>query len=101
MFTCIEQLWYYSAAKIAKKIVLKSLHNEAPDYLQKGLFTRVSDKCIRELRNSKLDLNLPLLKTSLSSGRKSFSFGGDKLWNKLDCEAKKTISFSVFKEAVM
>ena len=51
------------------KIVHKSLHNAVPDYLQ-GLFTSVSDKCGRELRNSKLDLKLLLLKTSL--GQKSF-----------------------------
>ena len=50
------------------KIVHKSLHGEVPDYLQ-GLFARVSDKCISELRNSKLDLNLPVLKTFL--GQKS------------------------------
>ena len=67
------------------------------DYLQ-GLFTRVSDKCTRELHNSKRDLNLPLLKTSL--GQKSFSFRGAKLWNKLGCEAKATSSYSAFKEAV-
>ena len=57
------------------KIVHKTLHNEIPEYLR-GLFTRVSDKCDRELRNSKLDLNLPLLKTSF--GQKSFSFRGAK-----------------------
>ena len=79
------------------KIVHKSLHNEVPVYLQ-GLFTRVSDTCVRELRNSKLDLNLPLLKTSL--GQKSFSFRGAKLWNKLGSEAKTTSSFSAFKKAV-
>ena len=79
------------------KIVHKTLHNEVPEYLQ-GLFTRVSDKCVRELRNSKLDLNLPLLKTSF--GQKSFSFRGAKLWNKLGSEAKTTSSFSVFKKAV-
>ena len=79
------------------KIVHKTLHNEVPEYLQ-GLFTRVSDKCVRELRNSKLDLNLPLLKTSF--GQKSFSFRGAKLWNKLGSEAKTTSSFSAFKKAV-
>ena len=72
------------------KIVHKTLHNEIPEYLQ-GLFTRVSDKCDRELRNSKLDLNLPLLK--ISFGQKSFSFMGAKLWNKLGSEAKTTSSF--------
>ena len=61
-------------------------------------FTRVSDKCVKELRNSKLDLNLPLLKTSF--GQKSFSFRGAKLWNKLGSEAKTTSSFSAFKKAV-
>ena len=77
------------------KIVHKTLHNEVPEYLQ-GLFTRVSDKCVRELRSSKLDLNLPLLKTSF--GRKSFSFRGAKLWNKLGAEAKTTSSFSAFRK---
>ena len=81
----------------ATKIVHKSLHKEVPEYLQ-GLFTRVSDKCIKEFRNSKLDLNLPLLKKS--SGQKSFSFRGAKLWNKLGSEAKNTSSFSAFKKAV-
>ena len=79
------------------KIVHKTLHNEVPEYLQ-GLFTRVSDKCVRELRNSKLDLNLPLMKTSF--GQKSFSFRGAKLWNKLGSEATTTSSFSAFKKAV-
>ena len=79
------------------KIVHKTLHNELPEYLQ-GLFTRVSDKCVRELRNFKLDLNLPLLKTSF--GQKSFSFRGAKLWNKLGSEAKTTSSFSAFKKAI-
>ena len=78
------------------KIVHKTLHNEVPEYLQ-CLFTRVSDKCVRELRNSKLDLNLPLLKTSF--GQKSFSFRGAKLWNKFGSEAKITSSFSAFKKA--
>ena len=79
------------------KIVHKTLRNEVPEYLQ-GLFTRVSDKCVRELCNSKLDLNLPLLKTSF--GQKSFSCRGAKLWNKLGSEAKTTSSFSAFKKAV-
>ena len=51
------------------KIVHKSLHVGMPDYLQ-GLLTRVSDKCTRELRNSK------------------------------GCEAKASSSFSAFKKAV-
>ena len=73
----------------ATKIVHKSLHDEVPDYLQ-GLFTRVSDKCTRELFNSRLDLNLPLLKTSL--GKMGFSFRGAKLWNKLGAEQKQQVA---------
>ena len=73
-----------------------SLHDEVPDYPQ-DLFTWVSEKCIRELHNPKLDLNLPLLKKSL--GQNSFLFRGAKLWNKLGCEAKTTGSFSSFGKA--
>ena len=54
------------------KIVYKALHNEAPKYL-KGLFHRLSGIQNRELRNSKTDLHIPLLRTS--SGQKSFAEG--------------------------
>ena len=55
------------------KIVYKALHNEAPEYL-KELFHRLSDTQIKELRDSKTGLHIPLLRTS--SERKSFAYRG-------------------------
>ena len=68
------------------KIVFKVLHNEAPKYL-KELFHRLSDIQNRELRNSKADLHIPLLRTS--SGQKSFAYKGVCIWNNLTCEKKQ------------
>ena len=44
------------------KRVYKALHNKAPKYL-KELFHSLSDIQNRELRNSKTDLHIPLLRT--------------------------------------
>ena len=49
------------------KIVYKALHNEAPECV-KEIFHRLSDTQSMELRNSKTDLYIPLLRTS--SGQK-------------------------------
>ena len=76
------------------KIVYKALHNEAPKYL-KELFHRLSDILNRELRNSKTDLYIPLLKTSLR--QKSFAYRGVCIWDNLTCETKASRSFSSFK----
>ena len=50
------------------KIVYKALHNKALEYLNE-LFHRLSDTQNRELRSSKTDLHIPLLRTS--SGQKA------------------------------
>ena len=55
------------------KIVYKVHHNKAPEYV-KEIFHRLSDTQSRELRNSKTDLYIPLLRTSL--GQKSFAYRG-------------------------
>jgi len=47
-------------------MVYMSINNEAPSYLTR-LFERLSQNTIRELRNTKTDLKLPLLK--ISSGQ--------------------------------
>ena len=44
-------------------MVYRSINNEAPDYLS-TLFERLSQNTIKELRNTKTDLELLLLKTS-------------------------------------
>ena len=76
------------------KIVYKALHNEAPQYLTE-LFHRLSDTQNRELRNSKTELHIPLLRTS--SGLKSFVHRGVCIWNNLTYETKTSKSFSAFK----
>ena len=76
------------------KIVYKALHNEAPKCL-KELFHRLSDIKNRELRNSKMDLHIPLLRTS--SGQKSVAYRGVCIWNNLTCETKASSTFSAFK----
>ena len=78
----------------AVEIVYKALHNEAPKYL-KELFHRLSDIQNRELRNSKTDIHIPLLR--ISSGQKSFAYMGVFIWNNLTCETKTSRSFSAFK----
>ena len=55
------------------KMVYKSLNAIAPDYLR-NLFQKVSEATNRQLRNSKTDLRLPLLRTS--TGQKSFAYRG-------------------------
>ena len=59
------------------KMVYKSLNALAPDYLR-NVFQKVSEATNRQLRNSKTDLRLPLLKTS--TGQKSFAYRGARVW---------------------
>ena len=56
------------------KVVYRVLHNQAPEYLNMCFFHRLSDSCYRKLRNSKIDLRIPMFKTSF--GQKSFEFRG-------------------------
>ena len=57
-------------------MVYRSINNEAPDYLS-TLFERLSRNTIKELRNTKTDLKLHLLKTS--NGQKCFAYRGARL----------------------
>ena len=45
------------------RMVYRSINSEAPSYLT-SLFERLSQNFVRELRNTKTNLELPLLKTS-------------------------------------
>ena len=76
------------------KMVYKSLNALAPDYLR-NLFQKVSEATNRQLRNSKTDLRLPLLRTS--TGQKSFAYRGAKVWSDLDSVVKASASFSSFR----
>ena len=76
-------------------MVYRSINNEAPDYLS-TLFERLSQNTINELRNTKTDLKLPLLKTT--NGQKCFSYRGARLWNNLSDNVKKTQTPYQFKK---
>ena len=78
-------------------MVYKSINNEAPNYLT-SLFERLSQNTIRELRNTKTDLKMPLLKTS--SGQKCFSYRGARLWNNLSVDAKSAKTQTQFKKLI-
>ena len=70
---------------------------EAPNYLA-SLFERLSQNTVRELRNTKTDLKMPLLKTS--SGQECFSYRGARLWNNLSVDAKNAQTESQFKKCI-
>ena len=76
-------------------MVYRSINNEATDYLS-TLFERLSQNTIKELRKTKTDLKLPLLKTS--NGQKCFSYRGARLWNNLSVNVKKAQTPYQFKK---
>ena len=61
-------------------MVYKSLNSLAPDYLR-NIFQEMSEATNRQLRDSKTDLRLPLLRTS--TDQKSFAYRGAKVWSDL------------------
>ena len=75
-------------------MVYKSLNSLAPQYLS-DLFVRLSGVHPRELRNSKTDLAVSMLRTG--NGQKSFAYRGASLWNSLDLETKMAPSINAFK----
>ena len=76
-------------------MVHKCLNSLAPQYLS-DLFVRLSGVVHpRELRNSKTDLAIPMLRTG--NGQKSFAYRGASLWNSLDLETKMALSINAFK----
>ena len=77
-------------------IVYRSMNNEAPSYLT-TLFERWSQNTVREFRNTKTDLKLPLLNTS--RGQKCFSYRGARLWNNLSAGTKNVQTKVQFKNA--
>ena len=71
----------------------KSLNDLASQYLS-DLFVRLSDFHILELRNTKSNLAVPLMRTV--SGQKAFSYHGTKVWNKLNNIVKEAPSVYSF-----
>ena len=67
-------------------MMYKSLNDLAPQYLS-DLFVRPSDFLTRELRNTKNELAISLMRTV--SGQKAFSNRGTKVWNKFNDNIKE------------
>ena len=80
--------------KETSTMMYKSLNDLAPQYLS-DLFVRLSDFHTRELRNTKNDLAVPLMRTV--SGQKAFSYRGTKVWNKFNNDIKEAPSVYSFK----
>ena len=73
----LQRLGWASVQKLMNKetgsMIYKSLDSLAPRYLS-DLFVRLSGVHPRELRNSKTDLAIPMLRTG--NGQKSFAYRG-------------------------
>ena len=80
--------------KETSTIMYKSLNDLAPKYLS-DLFVRLSDFHILELRNTKRNLAVPLMRTV--SGQKASSYRGTKVWNKFNNITKAAPSVYSFK----
>ena len=65
-------------------MVYKSIDDLGPTYLTE-MFSRLSDTCKRELRNTQSDLEIPMQKSA--NGQKCFSYKGVKMWNCLSLES--------------
>ena len=79
--------------KETSTMMYKSLNDLASQYLS-DLFVRLSDFHILELRNTKSNLAVPLMRTV--SGQKAFSYHGTKVWNKLNYIVKEAPSVYSF-----
>ena len=80
--------------KETSTMMYKCLNDLAPKYLS-DLFVRLSDFHILELRNTKSNLAVPLMRAV--SGQKAFSYRGTKVWNKLNNIIKEALSVYSFK----
>lgn len=97
----LQRLGWPSVQKLINKetgsMVYKSLNSLAPQYLS-DLFVRLSEVHPRELRNSKTNLAIPMLRTG--NGQKSFAYRGASLWNSLDLDTKMAPSINAFKSKI-
>ena len=80
--------------KETSSMVYKPLNSRSPQYLS-DLFVRMCELHPRELRNSGIDLAIPLLRTA--NGQKSFSYRGASLWSSLDLDKKEDSSINAFR----
>ena len=78
-------------------MMYKSLNDLAPKY-PSDLFVRLSNFHIVELRNTKINLAVLLMRTV--SDQKAFSYRGTKVWKKLNYTIKKAPSVYSFKSSL-
>ena len=81
----------------SKTMVFKSLNELAPPYLR-SLSRKNSQSTSYRLRNTSTDLRLPKKRTEY--GKKSFSFRGAKLWNRVSANCKQAATLSTFKQHI-
>ena len=97
----IEELGWQTVDQLisseSKTMVFKSLNELAPQYLC-DLFTRNSHCSSYSLRNTGIDLRLPMKRSN--NGQKCFSYRGAKLWNSLSAESKQATSLHSFKKTI-
>ena len=94
----LQRLGWPSVHKLMNKetgsMVYRSLNSLALQYLS-DLFVRLSEVHPRELRNSKTNLAIPMLRTG--NGQKFFAYRGASLWNSLDLDTNMAPSINSFK----
>ena len=93
----IEKLGWLTVNDLIETETLKMVYNSknqlAPEHLN-SMFIKFSEFRNRQLRDSDIDLYVPLLKSAC--GQKSFSYRGAKLWNSQQTEVKKAKSLTQF-----
>ena len=78
------------------KMLYKCMNNQAPNYLCK-CFTLFNNNIYSTIQRTSKSLMLPKFKTSMY--RKSFAFGGARIWNSLEQDIKCCKSLSTFKHS--
>ena len=82
--------------KETSTMMYKSLNDLAPKY-HSDLFVRLSDFHILELRNTKSNLAVPLMRTV--SGQKAFSYRGTKFGTSLTTLSKRPPRFTLLNQS--
>ena len=77
-----KDLGWLSVKEVIVKETSTMMHKSLNDLAPKYLSVRLSDFHILDLRNTKSNLAVPLMRTV--SGQKAFSYRGTKVWNKLN-----------------
>ena len=78
-------------------MMYKIVHGLAPPYMT-DMFREQLDPKVYDLRNSKLNLEIPAARTSLF--KNSFAFTGASIWNALPDDLKQLPSVSAFKKKI-